>query len=70
MTFEQLKEAVEEPRVTIAAGSFFAEIIFPIQLIGWKKGVLDGRSLHRDLPTSLLTDLKAGRPRLRRKCKN
>jgi hypothetical protein len=43
MTFEQLKEAVEEPRVTIAAGSFFAEIIFPIQLIGWKKGVLDGR---------------------------
>ncbi|MGD9112094.1 MAG: hypothetical protein PVI77_07070 [Desulfobacterales bacterium] len=37
LTFEQLREAKEEPKITIAAGKKDAIEIFPVKLIGWKE---------------------------------
>jgi len=37
LTFEQLREVKEEPKITIAAGTKDAIEIFPAKLIGWKE---------------------------------
>ena len=37
LTFEDLREAKEAPKITIAAGQTNAIEIFPVKLIGWKE---------------------------------
>ena len=37
LTFEQLREVKEEPKITIAAGKTDAIELFPVKLIGWKE---------------------------------
>ena len=37
LTFEQLREVKEEPKITIAAGTKDAIELFPVKLIGWKE---------------------------------
>ena len=37
LTFEQLREVKEDPKITIAAGKKDAIEIFPVKLIGWKE---------------------------------
>ena len=37
LTFEQLREVKEEPKITIAAGKKDAIELFPVKLIGWKE---------------------------------
>jgi hypothetical protein len=39
MTFEQLREVTEAPLITVAAGSTHSNVIFPLRLIGWKRGI-------------------------------
>ena len=59
LTFEQLREVKEEPKITIAAGKTDTTEIFPGKLIGWKE---DGVRMKATTPEAgfTLTPLPEG----------
>jgi hypothetical protein len=59
LTFEQLREVKEEPKITIAPGEKDSIEIFPVKLIGWKE---DGVRMKATTPEAgfTLTPLPEG----------